>query len=556
MSVSPLITSYSEAMRSIKEQLPKVKPSTELFDVDWIHLLDSGGQPQFLDVLPLLFRNESLHIVVIRLTEGLDDKPKVRFYDKGKDVYTLPDHLTHSNREIIERACQMAEAQATSGKSVPKVMVVGTHKDKLGINSEAKLKEINKELTKVHQKYNRVLIRKSSGEVIFAVNAMAPDGKKRQKYTEELQKCILEAVKETGDVIDVPLKWLAFHLDLDKTGGIVRKSECYRRGEIHGMGRSEVENALKFFDKVSLLLYHPDDVPDLVFTKMYPLISRLSRLIKASFITPGSCITAPYDRLRQKGLFNKSFLPTIFEDLYESGEEFSDDDFLKLLECLKIAVHIGDDDYFLPSALSLEPPSNDLSFELSCVPLAFTWDGRILPHGFFLTLVVELLRQQEGGDDLHFELRKDVTQCRHEIQLIVAKRRIPGVVKIVDRKRWVEICYSDDVRYCSQLRVVVDNAIIKVREVFQHAGLEAPTIGFRCPIFENKTIDDVTCYERFDNWFKSTQLSDIDDHYCILSFDQQTVSCSRDESKSKTVSPDMTCWIHSEGKLYNLQAGI
>ena len=132
--------------------------------------------------------------------------------------------------------------------------------------------------------------------------------------------------------------------------------------------------------------------------------------------------------------------------------------------------------------------------------------------------------------------------------LIVAKRRIPGVVKIVDRKSWVEICYSDDVKYCSQLRVVVDNAIIKVQEVFKHAGLEAPTIGFRCPICESKTIDHVTRYERFVNWFKSTQLSDIDDHYCILSFDQQTISCSRDESKSKTVSPDMTCWIHSEGK--------
>ena len=45
--LTPQITSNSEAVKSIKEQLPKVKPSTELFDVDWIHLLDSGGQPQF-----------------------------------------------------------------------------------------------------------------------------------------------------------------------------------------------------------------------------------------------------------------------------------------------------------------------------------------------------------------------------------------------------------------------------------------------------------------------------------------------------------------------------
>ena len=573
MSVSPQITSNSEAMRSIKEQLPKVKPSTELFDVDWLYLIDSGGQPQFLDVLPLLFRNESLHIVVIRLTEGLDDKPKVRFYDKGKDVYTLPDHLTLSNREFIERACQMAEAQATSGKSVPKVMVVGTHKDKLGINSEAKLKEINKELTKVHQKYSRVLIRKSSDEVIFAVNAMAPDGEERQQYTEELQKCILEAVKETGDVIDVPLKWLAFHLDLDKTGGIVRKSECYRRGEILGMGRSEVENALKFFDKFSLLLYHPDDVPDLVFTKMYPLISRLSRLIKASFITPGSCVTAPYDRLRQKGLFNKSFLPTIFEDLYKSKEEvsgdeeeipdveeeitdveeeipddeeefsdveeeiaddeeefsndcevFSDDDFLKLLECLKIAVHIGDGDYFLPSALSLEPPSNDPSFKSSCVPLAFTWGGRILPHGFFLTLVVELL-QKIRGNIRYFKLQEDIAQCREVIQVSApdSKIDIPGFVKLVDKKRWIEICYScSTTRYCSDLREIISNAVDRVVKRFKHTGIESPRIGFRC------------------------RLCPSNDHYCVLSRDKRMVQCNHSDGP---VSPDMSCWIErSEGQ--------
>ena len=548
VSDSPLNTSNSETLKSITKQLAeRVEPSSELFDVDWMYLTDSGGQPQFLDVLPLLYRSESLHIVVTRLDEGLDNRPKVRFYNKGEDVYKLPDQLTLTNREFIERACQIAEAQAMSGKFVPKVMVVGTHKDKLGINSKARLKKINEELRKIHQKYRRVLIRKSDDEIIFAVNAMAPVGEERQQYTEELQACILEAAEETRIEIDVPLKWLAFHLDLDKTGGIVRKSECYKTGEILGMGRSDVEEALKYFDKVGLLLYYPDDVPDLIFTKMDSLISRLSRLITASFITPGSSVTEPYDRLREKGLFNKSFLPIIFEDLYESREEFSDDDFLKILECLKISVHVGDDDYFLPSALSLNTPSSNSPFPMSCVPLVYSWDEQILPHGFFLTLVVELLRQKKSDNDLHFELRKDVIQCRHEIQLIVAKRRIPGVVKLGDRKRWVEVCYSDDMKYCRQLREVTTIAIDKVLKVFEHTGLKSPTICFRCHMCDNETSHHVTLYERFVNWFTSTQLSDTDDHYCIVSSDQQKVSCSRDESKSKTVSPDMTCWITPKG---------
>ena len=183
------------------------------------------------------------------------------------------------------------------------------------------------------------------------------------------------------------------------------------------MGEREVKEALKYFQKVALLLYYPDDVPDLVLSRMDPLISRLSRLITASF--PGCVVKAPYNKLRQKGLFNKSFLHTVFEGFYKN-EVLSNNDFLKLLECLKIAVPVGNDNYFLPSALSLQPPVDDTSFKLSCVPLVFIWGECFLPHGFFLTFVVELLCQQEDEDKLYFELRKGVTQCRCEIQVVVA----------------------------------------------------------------------------------------------------------------------------------------
>ena len=75
------------------------------------------------------------------------------------------------------------------------------------------------------------------------------------------------------------------------------------------MGKSDVDEALKYFDKVGLLLHYPDDVPDLVFTKIDSLISRLSRLITVSFITPGRCVTAPYKRLREKDCLTSHFCP-------------------------------------------------------------------------------------------------------------------------------------------------------------------------------------------------------------------------------------------------------
>ena len=457
-SVSSQIISHLEVCKSITERIPKVDPSNDLFDDDWIHLIDSGGQPQFLDVLPLLFRTESLHIVVTRLDQQLDDKPEVLFHRNGENVYRFPDRLVLTNGQLIERACQMAKAQAISGKFAPKVLVVGTCKDKLGSNSEAKIKTINKELMEVLEKYDDILICKSIDEVIFPINAMAPVGKERQQYTEELQKCILKAAKEIGDKIEVPLKWLVFQLHLDKIGPIVHISECYKTGEKLGMGEREVKEALKYFHKVALLLYYPDDVPDLVLSRMDPLIGRLSTLITASF--PGCSVKAPYNKLRQKGLFNKSFLHTVFEGFYRS-EELSNNDFLKLLECLKIAVPVENDNYFLPSALSLQPPVDATSFKLSCVPLVFTWGECFLPHGFFLTFVVELLCQQEGEDKVYFELRKGVTQCRCEIQVVVAERCIPGFLKLIDRKRGIEICYSCNTTnyYCSKIKEITNDAV-------------------------------------------------------------------------------------------------
>ena len=47
-------------------------------------------------------------------------------------MYTLPDRLQSSNRELIIKMCQIAASRHASGGVVPYVMIVGTHLDKLG----------------------------------------------------------------------------------------------------------------------------------------------------------------------------------------------------------------------------------------------------------------------------------------------------------------------------------------------------------------------------------------------------------------------------------------
>ena len=247
---------------------------------------------------------------------------------------------------------------------------------------------MNESLSEIHKIYNDVLVSKSPREYVFPVNAMAI-GDERRQYTKELQNHIRSATENSGNSIPVPLKWLTFHLELDKGEGVVRMAQCYEVGSKLGMKNEDIHHALEFFNRAALILYYPRDVPDLVLTKMDPFTSRLSKLIKASFIPPDNGPTRESTDLRQRGVFKKTFLQRVFHSLEENL--ISDNEFLKLLESLKIVVHIGGNEYFLPCSLSLDPPFEDLTLEDGLIPIALIWHNLILPHGFFLTVAVELL---------------------------------------------------------------------------------------------------------------------------------------------------------------------
>ena len=517
--------SLTTAESSIREKLLETEPSSRIYDSHWHHYVDSGGQPQFLDVLPLLYRSPSHCIVVIRLSEGLDAKPKVRFYDKGEDVYDLPDHLVLTNREMIVRSCQIARsiARATKGKFTPRVFVIGTHKDKLGLFSRSKhLKNINEEIAPVYQSYDDVLISKSrsSNEFIFPVNAIAK-GQKRKKFTAKIQQHIKLATEKAGDPVFVPMKWLIFHLEIDKGDGVVRMTECCELGEKLGMDRDKVHLALEFLNQAALVLYYPADVPDLVLTKMDPFTNRLSQLIKASFIPPDTGLVKESTELRRKGVFKKQFLEGAFKDIEDNL--LSDDEFLKLLESLKVAVHIRGDEYFLPSALSLDCPPEESFFESGPTPLALLWDEElILPHGFFLTVAVELLTKLSSADGYKLELRTDIAQWREEIQVSEANREIPGVVKLTDRKKWIQVSYSSDRSFCPLVYQHVDGATQRAVERFQHMGMQPPKVGYICPL----------CIEK--------------DHYCYVSRNRQFVTCSKISSKTGPVTQDILSWMQGK----------
>ena len=135
---------------------------------------------------------------------------------------------------------------------------------------------------------------------------------------------------------------------------------------------------------------------------------------------------------------------------------------------------------------------------MDSVPLVFSWDDRMLPQGFFFTVVVELLSKSGQDRDYTFKPRNDVPQWREEIQLREEKNEIQGVVELSNRKTWIKVSFSGDVEDCPKIYKEVNAAVNEtLRKQFQQQLNKEPTETFLCP-----------CHTK-------------PDHYCILSKDRK-----------------------------------
>ena len=513
----------TKLLMDLNELLENVEPSNELFDLEWIYLIDSGGQPQFSDILPFLYHHQSLHIVVFRLTDGLNSKPPVRYYRNGNDQYMFNEELSLTNLEYIERMCEIAEAAKKYANFPSSVLVIGTHLDQLPEDETERdqiLQKMNRELWDKLKKYSNYLIlqcgRKNEEKIIFSVNAIVEKGDQREQYSTEIQRQVMKASNEHKNKT-LPVKWLALQLDLVEQGSVLDIHQCNVRGGYLGMLVPEIQEALRFFKEVGLNLHYPDSGCDLVFTKLDPLISRLSILIKASFDPPPGITAGKSTELRERGLFDQLLLEDVTNFELIRCDSFSNDNFLKLLTHLKVIRPVRmsiEKRFFLPSALASTSLSNpfEIDIDASTSPLIATFNDKILPPGFFMMLIIQLLEDESGV--LDYDPGEDKSQWRNAVLLVVNKTSTiqGGGLVVVDKRRWIEFYFCDGPpTCCSTLFPIIKHALESTANKMMNLGTSKISYGFFCLVCEKN------------------------DHICILNESMSSVQCLKKRTKNKEI---------------------
>uniref|UniRef100_A0A1X7SUQ4 Death domain-containing protein n=1 Tax=Amphimedon queenslandica TaxID=400682 RepID=A0A1X7SUQ4_AMPQE len=216
-----------------------------LHEATWIHLLDSGGQPQFTDLLRMFVRGNSLYIIVMKVTESLHDKPTFVFSIEGKPL-NAPKEMTMTNLQIIERFVRSVAATSREDNSEPAFAIVATHCDqrskyKQFLGSEESIEMKNKTLQSHLSDFLHLFVfyNHNSDELIFPVNNLCQEN--REKLSADICNRLVSDVRFN---INIPVRWYAFDLDIKneaskETHGMISLESCYSIGQRLEMDKEE-----------------------------------------------------------------------------------------------------------------------------------------------------------------------------------------------------------------------------------------------------------------------------------------------------------------------------
>ena len=326
-------TPSSKAMKGL---VRKAKSSKEALVLELLHMIDTGGQPEFMEVMPCLIHNSDLTILVLDVTKSLDAYPTLTFHDDGTS-FKKPIVSPRTIRQIIQQLARTMQAKRGKKKGVKcsKFLVIGTHKDCV---DKTKLSEVlsalNEELKTIFlPAMEEELIVFGEGKIVCAVNLLNPD-RDDEKAFDSIRDSIVSA--GIGIEIDTPLCLFMFEQDAIKYAEeqkgkgrpvlVLSLEECLQVGARLKMGREMVQAALIYFHRHNVFLYFRRILPNLVFLDPQVPLDFVNAIVRFSYKAKSGAIgplTAQQIRFCSEGILTEellqheclstSFVPKLYE---------------------------------------------------------------------------------------------------------------------------------------------------------------------------------------------------------------------------------------------------
>ena len=440
---SPKSPSQMQLEMELVDLISQSSGSRKLLDVDWVYIVDSGGQPQFHEILPAFIHYASACVFITRLDESLTDHPTIEYYGQGGQRQGSPYRSLLTHEQIMQhcfQALQSRRCTSSSPQSGPMVFVAGTHKDQEHHCPETrgdKNKKLLESLRPVFGDKLGLYDLAEPDQLIFPVNAKTPS-REDEKVASDFRKIVTTSCPYEREKI--PIAWfmleqLIRQCATEKGVSIISTTECRQIAQRQRMDDETFHAALDYLVSLNIFHFYPTVLPNVVFCDTQVLPDKISELVEYSHMLRGSSgatrsHSGQWLRFRDEGIITVEFLQE-FPKHY-SGV-FTPCDLLKLLSARLITAHLAQSEYFMPSLLC-ELQRDDLhhyrcSLTSFPSPLLVHYPGGWLPSGIFTSLIAYL--QNVCNWKLIFKSGKPICLHRNCVKFRQPGGR-PGSVTLID----------------------------------------------------------------------------------------------------------------------------
>ena len=456
------------------------KKLQNILDETLIYLIDSGGQPQFQELLPILVSGPSVFLLTFSLAIPLDAVFKVTFTDKDgkREVYPtnmrVRDVLMQSLASI-RCTCSYQTYGEERVEVKPRVIFMVTMRS---LVSDKEIAAINEQLECLVEPFIDLIVTNGT-RIFFPVDSFANQGFStlraavRNAANQEITKVICGKSYESPMCeVKLPIAAVALELLLrNQEKSVISLDQCKHLAISCNIDpETELSHILWILHHfIGTIRYYPSCTPQQNVVigpqKLYDVPSTLLTRTFA-FEKEGELDYTSKKMVWNRGVFTMGTL----RNLWGQDRDFTPELIVAFLTYLNIIVQMphGDDSgeemFFMPSALV--GASNEDNKEVSCDSALICFNIGYPPKGVFSSIIAYLPKPREGNEPVNLKWRLSTMDCK---RLCCNQATLVVSVDKEDEKFKLHVMFTLHLNF---IEIAVNS--------FQHAKNNLPQLQLGC----------------------------------------------------------------------------
>ena len=494
-NIEGFFTDFQQGLRDLMLEYAELK---ELLMSHSIRLVDSGGQPQFHDIVSIFIPELSGLISVFKLNEYLGIHGEVAFYEEGM-LTNDPYESHYTNEQVIRHDLQVIQSEATRCgiDEMPNLAFVGTfldQQDSCPETPDEKDERINAIITEIlpeNMQQSVVTSGESLKQITFRINARNPSKEDFEKV-DQLKQLLMGHSRAKSR--DLPLKWhgydVALHMLMEelKRYALSRK-ECEFVGHKLGFDLPSLNAALDYLRQLNIIAYY-DVLPNVVFGSSQVILDKITELVRYSLkLKKGkSALNGAQRKFVQQGIVSLQFLHSPDVNKNYISELFQPEDLLKVLISQLVVSAVGPKEFIMPCVLEVSSiyPSPPITDDNVCSSFILHFSKKSPMFGVYCCTISSLL--SDAGWKLLTEGGKVVQVARNSFTFEVPMG-LPGKLTFLDPiSSYLEVILELPASVAAEHAVILYPkvrdaffaAIMKAMETL-HYDVQVPEVSYLCP---------------------------------------------------------------------------